>query len=169
VAGCILGRVTSSSLIAFVVSGALVASVVLLVIFGGGNHPVEHQTQFGTFQGFGTLYYGWRHRADRTATATKWVVAFWLPLLPLRRQRIRVLTDFSRDLGQPVLIQYMTQRVATQENYFQIVEELPLSFMEIAVTLAKTYLVLPLLLACPPVFIWQVIIALRRARGWESY
>ena len=49
-----------------------------------------------TFNGTGTMYYGWRHHPDGTAAATKWFVLFWLPVIPLSPHSMRVLTDFSQ-------------------------------------------------------------------------
>jgi hypothetical protein len=44
-----------------------------------------------TFSGIGTTYLGWSdRRPDRTHTATKWAVLLFLPLVPLRRDTLRV-------------------------------------------------------------------------------
>jgi hypothetical protein len=51
-----------------------------------------------TFNGFGTIYYGWRHAPDGTSTATKWLVALLFPLLPLGRRRLRRLSRYDRAL-----------------------------------------------------------------------
>jgi hypothetical protein len=152
---------------------AIAGAVLLLVVVGllfAFSKSDEPQPNFGNIQGFGFLYYGWRHAPDGTATATRWIVALWLPLIPLRRQRVRVLTDFRAELARPSTLQPLPMGyMATQHDYIQMLEKLPLSGKEIALTLTRAYLLLPLTLLCPPVFIWQVILALRRARGWQRY
>ena len=85
-----------------VLSVLLLGAVGLLLAFSKSKEP---QPEFGNIQGFGFLPYGWRHAADGTATATKWLVALWLPLIPLRRERVRVLTDFRTELAQPAVVQ----------------------------------------------------------------
>ena len=40
-----------------------------------------------TLNGFGTLFYGWRHQADGTATATRWLNFLWQLMRIIRRTR----------------------------------------------------------------------------------
>jgi hypothetical protein len=152
-----------------------------------------------TLNGFGTLYYGWRHFKGGTATATKWFALSWIPVVPLYRQRLRVLTDFENDKSGSSLGGF----AVAQRDTYQVLERLPLSVKEIVVTLAKTYMGLPLILFGPMLlvsiifkllrqggivvepgspafavflagialsfvnFLWQVVLAIRRARGWQ--
>lgn len=48
-----------------------------------------------TVNGIGTKLYGWRpiSTRDRTAYATDWFVLLYLPIIPLARYKVRVLTD----------------------------------------------------------------------------
>jgi hypothetical protein len=99
------------------------------------------------------LHYGSRHFDDGTATATCWVTLLWLPIIPLRKSRLRVLTDFRRALRGDAPGQIALRNgCVIQEDRFELVEKLPLSPRDIARTLVKAYVVLPLLLLCPPVF-----------------
>jgi hypothetical protein len=52
-----------------------------------------------TLNGTGTKYYGWQslRKSDRSAWATKWFVVLYVPVLPLARHRLRVLTDRARE------------------------------------------------------------------------
>jgi hypothetical protein len=50
----------------------------------------------GTFNGIGTMYHTWRHQVDGTAFAIKWFVLFCLPIVPLPRHHLRIVTDFSQ-------------------------------------------------------------------------
>jgi hypothetical protein len=43
-----------------------------------------------TVNGLGTLRYDWNARSDGTAEATLWFVIFFLPIVPLRREHLRV-------------------------------------------------------------------------------
>jgi len=99
-----------------------------------------------TLNGFGALYYGWRHASDGTATATKWLAASWLPIVPLQRQHLRVLTDFDNPQR---LKAELGGLVVSQTDHYQVIANTPLSTGEIALTLAKTYLGLPALLFAP--------------------
>lgn len=103
-----------------------------------------------TYGGFGSLYYGWRHRPDGTSTATKWLAVFYIPVVPLRRDHVKVLTDFENDrIGVQSLAGGLLGTALTQTDYFQVLERLPLSFSEVGLTYAKTFLGLPLLMAFP--------------------
>jgi hypothetical protein len=48
-----------------------------------------------TVNGIGTRFYGWQRLrcADGSAYATRWFVVFYVPLIPLTRCRLKVLTD----------------------------------------------------------------------------
>ena len=152
--------------------------------------------------GFGTSYYGWRHLADGTATATKWVTVSWLPVIPLHRQRLRVLTNFANP-ELKLRAGRLTVAKFDQVDRYQFLEKLPLSAKEIGTTLCKTYLGLPAIFLLPMLglvaiflalqrfgvevrpetpafqlfvvgfllnllhFLWQVVRAIRRARGWQ--
>lgn len=45
-----------------------------------------------TINGLGTMRYDWSRRPDGTAEATLWFVIFFLPIVPLRREHLRVVT-----------------------------------------------------------------------------
>ena len=154
-----------------------------------------------TINGFGTTYYGWRHQSDGTATATKWLTVSWLPVIPLGRQRLRVLSD----LAKPELKSEALGLVVSQVDRYQYLEKLPLSAGELLLTLGKTYIGLPAILILPMLglacilvalhkfgvdvrpettafevvmlgggllvflnFFWQIVLAIRRARGWQA-
>jgi len=150
-----------------------------------------------SIDGFGLLYYGWRHRDDGTATATKWIAVCWLPVFPCYREHLQVLTDFKNDKIESQLGGLMVG----QRDSFRIIERLPLSAKEVWITLAKTYLGLPLCYLVPMIiagiiakglgllgldgpnivipilgvgsavgmfnFLLQIVRAIRRSRGWQ--
>lgn len=43
-----------------------------------------------TVNGCGTLHYDWSHSDDGTSCATKWIVLFFFPVIPLKREHLRV-------------------------------------------------------------------------------
>lgn len=116
-----------------------------------------------TLNGFGTLYYGWRHAQDGTATATKWFAISWVPVIPLYREHLRVLTDFKKD-HKNVKAELGGLVVGTVDKY-QILKRLPLSAQEVAVTLAKTYIGLPALLLGPAILLVLAMKALQATGG----
>lgn len=152
-----------------------------------------------TINGFGTLYYGWRHRDDGTATATRWVALCWLPVLPLGRHHLRVLTDFNR----PDVSSGLGGLTLSLQDRYERLDTLRLSPREVALTYVKAYVGLPAVLVLPVVlmslllaglgklgldvqpgsplflvylagamaslvhFFYQVMRAIRRARGWR--
>jgi len=100
-----------------------------------------------TLNGFGTLYYGWRHASDGTATATKWFAISWLPVIPIERHHLRVLTDFSNQ--KQSIKSELGGFVVSQTDHYQILEKTPISAKEVGVTYAKAYVGLPSMLFGP--------------------
>lgn len=117
-----------------------------------------------TLNGFGTLYYGWRHSQDGTATATKWFAISWVPVIPLYREHLRVLTDFKKDHKN--IKAELGGLVVGHVDRYQILKRLPLLVREVAITLAKTYLGLPALLVGLAIFLVLVMKVLQ-ASGVE--
>lgn len=53
-----------------------------------------------TLNGFGTALYGKRNEeSDASFIKTKWIVFFWIPLIPLRSYRVRYIGHGSSFLG----------------------------------------------------------------------
>ncbi len=52
-----------------------------------------------TINGIGTTRYDWRGRPDGTAEATVWFVVFFFPIIPLRREHLRVIDSGIRRSG----------------------------------------------------------------------
>jgi len=106
----------------------------------------------GTVQGFGTRFYGWRHQADGTAFATKWIAGFFLPVFPLSRFHLRVLTDFTAK--EPVFVVpnegfFAGSPIGRQVDHYELLERTPLVPGEIARTLILAYVLGPVLMAWP--------------------
>ena len=52
-----------------------------------------------TVNGIGTTRYDWQRRPDGTAEATVWFVIFFFPIIPLRREHLRVVGSGIRRSG----------------------------------------------------------------------
>ncbi len=113
-----------------------------------------------SINGFGTLYYGWRHAADGTSTATKWIAVSWVPVIPCYRERLRVLTDYNKNNIQSELGGLIVSQIDTYEK----LEKLPLSAKEVGITLIKTYLGLPLAWIAP-IFLGLLVAVLAKRLG----
>ena len=103
-----------------------------------------------TFNGFGTMYYGWRHNADGTAFATKWLVGMWVPLIPLARHQICILTD----LGRPEPFLQVEQEgflkgLPVQYTHYRLLASASPVLREVLATYAWTYALGPILMGWP--------------------
>lgn len=105
--------------------------------------------------GFGTLYYGWKHSADGTGTATKWITILWLPVIPLFREKLRVLTNFKEDSKN--IRAELGGLVLSQQDKYERIGRLPLSINEILVTYLKAYIGLPIILIGPLVLLFAFL------------
>ena len=104
----------------------------------------------GTFNGIGTSLRGWKHLADGTAFATSWFVFVYLPILPLRRFHVRVLSDFAHEPFVPAPAEGgWIQGGFSWSDPVEVLARLPLSWSEIGWTYWRAYLLVPLLCAWP--------------------
>ncbi len=95
-----------------------------------------------TFNGIGTLNYGWQACDDGTAIATTWFVIGFFPIVPLRRQRVRILQPPGAKVTDVLIPAGFRTRM-------QIVERLPLDYRAIVRTYLKGFVLVPLLIALP--------------------
>jgi hypothetical protein len=97
-----------------------------------------------TINGCGTQHYDWLHLPDGTACATKWFVLFFLPVIPLKREHLRVV-DAS----------------ALRGTHY-VLGKIPMHGIGIARTYMKAYLLAPLILLGPPAVLFFVYFRLLR-------
>lgn len=124
-----------------------------------------------TTNGVGTMYYGWRHPADATATATLWFVLFWLPLVPLQRHRLKVLTDLRKVKHLTpfeALTAFLGAAEAVEVTRYQIVEMGRVAVMEAAATYLWTYAMGPILMGWPAALFWAGGLVLDRNPAWRQ-
>ena len=107
-----------------------------------------------SINGIGTGYLGWRHGEDAVSTATLWFTLVYLPVIPLRRHRLRNLTDFDaeriRTLPQAVgALATIGSGFTSWAEHVEVLERTALDAREIAETYARCYLLVPLLCLWP--------------------
>ena len=78
-----------------------------------------------TINGTGTKYYSWQplRAPERTGYATKWFTLLYVPVLPLRRQKLKVLTDRANE-------GFFDGAV----DHYQILQETPIVWGEVFAT-----------------------------------
>jgi hypothetical protein len=108
----------------------------------------------GTHNGFGTLYYGWKHRPDGTAEATRWFVAAFFPVVPLRRMHVRVL-DTKDPTATFLLLAGHGFGTRLEE-----IEQLPLDWRSILKTYLNGYVVVPVILIAPVAVLVGILLLL---------
>lgn len=112
-----------------------------------------------TVNGIGTGFRSWVHHADGSSTATLWFLVVFLPVLPLRRYRLRTLTDFEHEpfVPAPAETGWLTGGISWTDPV-EILARLPLSWSEIGWTYWRAYGLVPFLCLWP--------IALARGGTW---
>jgi hypothetical protein len=110
-----------------------------------------------TLNGFGTMFYGWKHAPDSASTATKWVAFFYIPIIPLGRYELNVKTDFRNESAR--LSATPAGLMASQTNHFEIAGKMAFKWNEALLTYAKAFLGLPFLMFAPLLIIWLIRLA----------
>jgi hypothetical protein len=114
-----------------------------------------------TLNGFGTMRYDWSHQADGTAEATLWFVLGFLPIVPLKRQRLRIIsadpkTPTAADIGLSAI--GFTQAFGTE---FEVIGSTPLRLWGVLRTYVRGFVVTPVLAFGVPVFVgwagWRIL------------
>jgi hypothetical protein len=100
-----------------------------------------------TLNVFGTMFYGWKHQPGEYSSATKWLTVFYIPIFPVSRYKLIVLTDFHRESTQIRATPFGL--MASQQNRFDISEKTSLSWSEVLRTYVKTFIGLPALMLGP--------------------
>jgi hypothetical protein len=128
----------------------------------------DDPSRVGTINGFGTGFRGWRHYEDGSSTATSWVLAGFIPVLPLRRYRLRTLTDFANEkFGTPGEVAGALLGSFSWSDPVRIEARLPLAWREIGATYLRAYVLVPLLCLWPLAIFTLVMAILRSRSGGE--
>jgi len=119
-----------------------------------------------TINGCGTGLRGWRHEPDGSSIATSWILFAFLPVVPLRRYRLRTLTDFEHEsFGTADQIASALVGSLSWSDPVAIQERLPLSWCEIGMTYLRAYVLVPLLCLWPFAVFALVLGILRAVNG----
>lgn len=90
-----------------------------------------------TVNGIGTLHYGWEHLSDGSAHATKWFVLAFFPVVPIRREHLRVLDPPAESPPRAWL------------SHFEVLGFVPMTPASVLKTYFKAYVIVPLILIAP--------------------
>lgn len=104
-----------------------------------------------SFNGIGTALRSWKHFADGTAEAILWVCFLYLPLFPVKKYRVRVLSQPDREPRfslRQLIVGLLSPHSGVHDAY-EMIAGCPLEASEILNTYLYTYLWMPLLLALP--------------------
>jgi hypothetical protein len=130
---------------------------------------VKFQVSMSTFNGFGTLFYGWQHKKDGTSVTTKWVVFFYIPVFPISRHHVKVLTNFNNEKFLTTSEHGFLAGTPAQITRYDMIENTPLNFREIANTYVKTFILGPILLLWPGLIFFGLTWLLKRNPEWKSH
>jgi hypothetical protein len=109
-----------------------------------------------SIQGFGTTFYGKRDfHSDGSYVTTKWIVLFFVPIIPLGSYRVKYKGYSSVTYG----------RSATTTESYIVYEELPINIRQVIFTFLflgvlfcwTIFIVLPFLFKKPDVEFWSTI------------
>lgn len=122
-----------------------------------------------TLNGMGTTRYDWESNGDGTANSTVWFVVFFLPVFPLRRERVRVLpTEKKRD-GALNILAVIAGYGSGFETQIQILDSIPNSIGRILKTYLLAYIGVPVLAIFLPILLMVGLIAGVEASGFDIH
>lgn len=113
-----------------------------------------------TFNGVGTLYYDWQSNGDGTANATKWFVVFFLPVIPIQRERLRVLRTEKKQVGILETVVALTGNGTGFEATIEVLGNVPISFGRILRTYLFAYLGIPTITFMLPILLLVALMLL---------
>jgi hypothetical protein len=112
------------------------------------------ESLMSTINGIGTLYYGWTHLPDGSAHATKWFVIAFLPVIPLSREHLRVITSGTKP-------SFLSLRGSSDWHVgYHFHGKVPMDFLGVLVTYVKAYLLMPIVLFAPAAAVMFLVFGL---------
>lgn len=106
-----------------------------------------------SINGIGTARYDWRRCADGTAEATLWFVVFFFPIIPLRREHLRVIDSGIKGSGVLGMVGALVGVGASHQTSIQFLGTRPLSPLPVLRTYFMGFVVVPLLTTGLPVML----------------
>ncbi len=120
-----------------------------------------------TINGIGTTRYDWRGRTDGTAEATVWFVVFFFPIIPLRREHLRVTDSGIRRSGILATLGALAGVGVGYQTSLQVLDTVPLSPIPILRTYFMGYVVVPLVTFVLPVMLMVAALMTSRRFGMD--
>ncbi|MEM7474751.1 MAG: hypothetical protein AAF483_07150 [Planctomycetota bacterium] len=118
-----------------------------------------------TVNGVGTLYYDWQANEDGTANATRWFVLCFLPIVPLKRERVLVKRGPRKKSGILDGMLALLGVGAGFEAQIYFLAQIPNPPARIFKTYLLAYLAIPVLLILPPILLMIGVIFLIDTMG----
>src|SRR5579871_542190 len=119
-----------------------------------------------TFRGIGTTRYDWRWAHDGAADATLWFVIFFFPIIPLRRERLLVLSSNPlQDVTHPKSFSPFGFLSFTAE--FKILGSVPMSFWGVLRTYWMGFVVVPFIALIGPLLLLLLAVSQLQAQNVE--
>lgn len=131
-----------------------------------------------TVNGVGQMRYDWSRRADGTAEATLWIVIFFFPIIPLRREHLRVVSSGLEKQGflsnALAMIGLAVGSGSGWQSSIQVLERIPLEAWGVVRTYLYGWLVIPLVTFPGPILALVVLFHMTRNRNlpqpaWQPY
>lgn len=120
-----------------------------------------------TVNGIGTTRYDWQNRTDGTAEATVWFVIFFFPVIPLRREHLRVVSSGIKRSG---FLETLSAFLGAGVGYQTTIEVLgtgPLSPIGVLRTWFMGFVIVPLVTIGLPVMLMVGSVVVLNKFGME--
>ena len=120
-----------------------------------------------TFNGIGTTRYDWCRCTDGTAEATVWFVVFFFPIIPLRREHLRVIDSGIRRSGVLATLGALAGAGVGYQTSMQLLGARPLSPIPVLRTYFMGFVVVPLITVGVPVTLMIVTVMALKHFGMD--
>ena len=123
----------------------------LLDRWAESKSPPIKQVRLVSFNGIGTFLRSWKHYPDGTSEATVWACLLYLPLFPLKKCRLRVLSgpDSEPHISLTQLILGVLNPHDAIKDSYELIERCRIEPREVLNTYLYTYIRMPLILFVP--------------------
>jgi hypothetical protein len=106
-----------------------------------------------TVNGLGTMRYDWNARSDGTAEATLWFVIFFLPIVPLRREHLRVINAEVERAGFLSTVAAFCGAGAGWKSQIEVLDSIPQSPWRVLRTYLMGFIGVPLVTFVGPMLL----------------
>ncbi len=118
-----------------------------------------------TVNGLGTMRYDWSGRSDGTAEATLWFVIFFLPIVPLRREHLRVVSAQVERTGFLSTVAAFCGAGAGWKSQIEVLGPIPQSPWRVLRTYLMGFIGVPLVTFVGPMLLLVFGVTMSLKRG----